>query len=90
MARLLLKGTEAALGTDTAGANAFSSARLVRLVNVNGSSTYLVSLVATVGGSVVGTFTIPPHTVVELEKEPLQGVFAANANVKGTAIGYSN
>ena len=68
MARLLLKGTEAALGTDTAGANAFSSARLVRLVNVNGSSTYLVSLVATVGGSVVGTFTIPPHTVVELEK----------------------
>ena len=90
MARLLLKGAEAALGTNTAGANAFSSARLVRLVNANGSSTYLVSLVETVGGAVIGTFTIPPHTVVELEKEPLQGIFAANANVKGTAIGYSN
>ena len=47
MARLLLKGAEAALGTDTAGANAFSNARLVYVVNT-GTTNRLVTLVATV------------------------------------------
>ena len=90
MARLLLKGEEAALGANTGAANAFSSARLVRVVNTNTSNAYLVTLVASVGGAVLGSFSLPPSTSVELEKEPLNGVFAANAAVKGAAIGYSN
>ena len=89
MARLLLKGAEAALGTNTAGANAFSSARLVRVVNTT-SNAHLVTLVATVGGSTLGSFTLVGGESVELEKEPLNGIFAANASVKGTAIGYTN
>ena len=89
MARLLLKGAEAALGTNTAGANIFSNARLVRVVNTT-SNAHLVTLVAAVGGAVVGSFTLPGGESVELEKEPLQGVFAANAGVKASAIGYSN
>ena len=89
MARLLIKGAEAALGTNTAGANAFSSSRLVRVVNTT-SNAHLVTLVASVGGAVVGSFTLPGGESVELEKEPLQGVFAANAGVKASAIGYSN
>ena len=89
MARLLIKGAEAALGTNTAGANAFSSARLVRVVNTT-SNAHLVTLVATVGGSVLGSFTLAGGDSVELEKEPLNGVFAANAGVKAAAIGYSN
>ncbi len=90
MARLLLKGEEAALGANTGAANAFSNARLVRLVNTNTSNAYLVTLVASVGGAVLGSFSLPPSTSVELEKEPLNGVFAANSAVKGAAIGYSN
>ena len=89
MSRILLKGTEAALGTNTAGANAFSNARLVRVVNTTGNA-HLVTLTETVGGSTIGTFTLPGGDVVELEKEPLNGVFAANAGVKAAAIGYTN
>ena len=89
MGRLLLKGSEAALGTNTAGANAFSNARLVRVVNTTGNA-HLVTLVASVGGSTLGSFTLPGGETVELEKEPLQGIFAANAGVKAAAIGYTN
>ena len=90
MARLLLKGEEAALGANTGAANAFSNARLVRLVNTNTSNAYLVTLVASVGGATLGSFSLAPSSSVELEKEPLNGVFAANAAVKGAAVGYSN
>ena len=89
MSRILLKGTEAALGTNTAGANAFSNARLVRVVNTTGNA-HLVTLVETVGGSAIGSFTLPGGEVVELEKEPGNGVFAANAGVKAAAIGFTN
>ena len=89
MARLLIKGAEAALGANTGAANIFSNARLVRVVNTT-SNAHLVTLVASVGGSVVGSFTLAGGDSVELEKEPLQGVFAANAGVKASAIGYSN
>ena len=89
MARLLLKGEEAALGANTGAANAFSNARLVRVVNTTANA-YLVTLVAAVGGSTLGSFTLAGGESVELEKEPLNGIFAANNGVKGSAIGYSN
>ena len=89
MSRILLKGEEVALGTNTGAANAFSSARLVRVVNTT-SNAHLVTLVATVGGSTVGSFTLPGGSVAQLEKEPLQGIFAANAGVKAAAVGYTN
>ena len=41
-------------------------------------------------GSTLGSFTLAGGNSVELEKEPLNGVFAANAGVKASAIGYSN
>ena len=89
MGRLLLKGAEEALGTNTAGAKIFSNARLVRVVNTTNAA-HLVTLVEEVGGSTLGSFTLPAGDVVELEKEPLNGVFAANAGVKAAAIGYTN
>ena len=89
MGRLLLKGEEAALGTNTAGAKIFSNARLVRVVNTTNAA-HLVTLVEAVGGSTLGSFTLGAGGVVELEKEPLNGVFAANAGVKAAAIGYTN
>ncbi len=89
MARLLLKGEEAALGTNSAGAKIFSNAKLVRVVNTT-SNAHLVTLVEEVGGSTLGSFTLTGGEVVELEKEPLNGIFAANAGVKAAAIGYTN
>ena len=89
MARLLLKGAEEALGTNTAGAKIFSNAKLVRVVNTS-STAYLVTLVAAVGGSTLGSFTLAGGDSVELEKDPLNGIFAENAAVKAAAIGYSN
>ena len=89
MSRLLLKGAEEALATNTAGAKIFSNARLVRVVNTT-SNAHLVTLVEEVGGSTLGSFTLPGGGVVELEKEPLNGVFAANAGVKAAAVGYTN
>ena len=89
MSRILIKGVEEALAQNTAGAKIFSNARLVRVVNTNASA-QLVTLVAAVGGSVIGSFTLASGESVELEKEPLNGVFAANAGVKASAIGYSN
>ena len=89
MGRLLLKGEEAALGTNSAGAKIFSNARLVRVVNTTNAA-HLVTLVEAVGGSTLGSFTLGAGDVVELEKEPLNGVFAANAGVKAAAIGYTN
>ena len=89
MARILVKGVEEALAQNTAGAKIFSNARLVRLVNTT-SNAHLVTLVAAVNGSALGSFTLAGGESVELEKEPLNGVFAANAGVLGSAIGYSN
>ena len=89
MSRLLLKGEEEALGANTAGAKIFSNARLVRVVNTT-SNAHLVTLVAAVGGSTLGSFTLPGGESVELVKDPLNGIFAANAGVKGSAVGYSN
>ena len=89
MARILVKGVEEALAQNTAGAKIFSNARLVRLVNTT-SNAHLVTLVAAVSGSTLGTFTLAGGESVELEKEPLNGVFAANAGVKAAAIGYTN
>ena len=89
MARLLIKSAEEALGANTGAAKIFSNARLVRVVNTT-SNAHLVTLVATVGGSTLGSFTLAGGDSVELDKEPLNGVFAANAGVKAAAIGYSN
>ena len=59
----LIKGTEAACGTDAAGASTFGSATVVRLVN-NSATARLVTVIDEVGGSTtIGTFTLPGNKV---------------------------
>ena len=59
----LIKGTEAACGTNAAGASTFGSATAVRLVN-NGGTARLVTVIDEVGGSTtIGTFTMPGNSV---------------------------
>lgn len=89
MARTLIKGAEAALPTTTGTAVSFSQATCVRLVNTHNSQDYLVTLVETRSGDTVGSFTMPAGTVEFLEKQPTQCVFAANANIKGSKVGFT-
>ena len=89
MTRTLVTGTEAACGTDAAGASTFGSATVVRLVNTT-STARLVTVAAAVGGTTVGTFTLLGNTVEFVDKKSTQAIFAAHASVLGTSVGYAN
>ena len=85
----LIKGTEAACGTDAAGASTFGRATAVRLVN-NGGTARLVTVIDEVGGSTaIGTFTLPGNAVEVVEKKPTEAIFAATAAVLGAKVGYT-
>ena len=84
----LIKGTEAACGTNAAGASTFGSATAVRLIN-NSATARLVTVIDEVGGSTtIGTFTMPGNTVEIVEKKSTEAIFAAANTVLGAAVGY--
>ena len=86
----LIKGAQAACGTDAAGSSTFGSATAVRLVN-NGGTARLVSIIDSVGGSTtIGTFTMPGNTVEIIEKKSTEAIFAADATVLGSSVGHTN
>ena len=88
--RILLTGaSDAALGTSSANGSNFGNAKLVRLINTDDTDR-LVTLTETVGGSTIGSFTLMAFEYVELEKEPLNGLFAASSGVRGLRIGFTN
>ena len=80
---------EIALPTTTGTATSFSEARVVRLVNTD-SSAHVVSVVETRSGTGIGSFTMPATSVDFLEKEYSQCVFARNASVKGSKVGFTH
>ena len=85
----LIKGTEAACGTDAAGASTFGSATAVRLVNTT-STARLVTVIDEVGGSTtIGTFTLLGNTREVVEKKSTEAIFAAHASVLGAKVGYT-
>ena len=90
MSRTLVTASQAACGTDAANASTFGSATVVRLCN-NGGTARLVSVIDEVGGSTtIGTFTMPGNTVEFVEKKTTEAIFAADASVLGTSVGYAN
>ena len=88
--RIKVLGQEAALPTTTGTATSFTSATVVRLVNTSASAEYLVTVVETQGGTVVGSFTLPRLQTELLEKLPSHCVYAANAAVLGAKVGFTN
>ena len=85
----LIKGTEAACGTDAAGASTFGSATAVRLVNTTATAR-LVTVIDEVGGSTtIGTFTLLGNTREVVEKKSTEAIFAAHASVLGAKVGYT-
>ncbi len=89
-ARIKILGAEAALPTTTGTATSFSSATVVRLVNTATSADYLVTVVETQSGSVIGSFTLMRSQSELLEKLPSHCVYAANAAVLGAKVGFTN
>jgi len=89
-ARIKILGAEAALPTTTGTATSFSSATVVRLVNTATSADYLVTVVETQDGSVIGSFTLMRSQSELLEKLPSHCVYAANAAVLGAKVGFTN
>jgi len=85
---VVLQGTEAACGTNTGGASNFGGASAVRLINT-GTAVHLVTL-EQADGTDIGTCTIAPKEVVVLKKAPTDKIFAADAGVKGVAVGFSH
>ena len=86
--RTLVLGAEAALPTTTGTATSFTEASVVRLIN-NDTSAHLVTVVETQSGSTVGSFTMPGGSVEFLEKQYAYCVWAADANVRGTKVGFT-
>lgn len=89
-ARIKVLGAEGALPTTTGAATSFTSATVVRLVNTSTSADYLVTVVETQGGSVVGSFTLLRSQSELLEKLPSHCVYAANVAVLGAKVGFTN
>ena len=86
----LIKGTQAACGTDAAGASIFGGAAEVRLVNTT-STARLVTVIDAVGGSTtIGTLTLLGNTVEIVGKKSTEAIFAADASVLGAAVGFAN
>ena len=81
---------EAPLPITTGTATSFSQASVVRLVNTHASNAYVVSVVETQSGTGIGSFTMPAGSVEYLRKEYTQCVFASNAAVKGSKVGFTN
>ena len=88
--KLLIKGAETALPTGSGTAASFDKATVVRLVNTATNADYLVTVVETQGGTVVGSFTLMRSESVLVEKQFAHFIFAANAAVKGSKVGYTN
>jgi uncharacterized cupredoxin-like copper-binding protein len=82
-------GAEIALPILTGSATSFSSATVVRLVNTDTSS-HVVSIVETQGGTGIGSITMPPGSVEQIVKVASHCVFADSALVRGTKVGFTN
>lgn len=89
-ARIKILGQESALPTTTGAATSFSSATVVRLVNTATAADYLVTVVETQSGTVVGSFTLMRTQSELLEKLPSHCIYAANAAVLGAKVGFTN
>jgi hypothetical protein len=80
---------EVNLPTTTGAATSFTAATAVRLVNTDTSS-HVVSIVETQGGTGVGSITIPGGSVEIVTKTASYCVYADSATVRGAKVGFTN
>ena len=80
-------GTEAAMGTSSGNGSNFGNASVVRVINTTANA-HLVTL-ETSAGVALGTFTLAGGASEKVLKGTTDEIFAANAGVKGVAVGFS-
>lgn len=84
-----LKGAQEAAGTSSTNGSNVGSATLVLVQNTS-TTAYLVTLeTAAASPALIGSFTIMPSSTARLVKEPTDEIFAENAAIKLTPIGYT-
>ena len=88
MSRTLLLGSESALPITTGTATSFSEASAVRLVN-NSTTAYVVTVVETQNGSVIGSMTMPGNSVEIIQKQYTHCVYAEDASIRGAKVGLT-
>ena len=88
MSRTLVKGNEIVLPTLAGSGTSFSEATVVRLYNSDTSS-HVVTVQETAGGTGIGSFTMPAGHVEFLEKNPTYTVFSDSALVFGAKVGFT-
>ena len=91
MARILVKGYEAAVPNTVGAASSFSEATVVRLANAS-TTDYVITVAENNSGiSTIGTFTMLANTSELIEKNPTDVVFVnSGSDVKGTKVGFTN
>jgi hypothetical protein len=89
-ARIKILGQESALPTTTGTATSFTAATVVRLVNTSTTNDYVITVVETQSGSVIGSFTLMRTQTELLEKLPAYCVYSSNAAVLGAKVGFTN
>ena len=88
MSRTLVKGNEIVLPITAGAGTSFSEATVVRLYNSDTSS-HVVTVQETAGGTGIGSFTMPAGHVEFLEKNPTYTVFSDSATVLGAKVGFT-
>jgi hypothetical protein len=88
--RIKILGLEQPLPTLTGTATSFSSATVVRLVNTSTSADYLITVVESQNGPVIGSFTLMRSQTELLEKHSSHCVYSANSSVLGAKVGFTN
>jgi len=88
MARSLLVGAEIACPTSAGAATSFGAATVVRLVNTD-TDAHKVTILEEQSGNGIGSMTMPAGTVEYVEKRAGYVIFAANAAVLGTRVGFT-
>lgn len=81
--------SEISLPTTTGAATSFSSATAVRLVNTDTSS-HIVSIVETQGGTGIGSMTMPGNSVEIITKTASHCVYSDSSTVRGVKVGFTN
>lgn len=87
MSKIKLAGTEIPLPTSGVGATNFDRAPGIRLVNTATTSA-TVTVLESVGGAGIGTFTILGNSTEHLAKANEHVVYASAATVLGTPVGF--
>ena len=75
--------------TSAATASGLNAATIVRVFNPDGASTHVVTRLASVSGTVLGSVTIAPNEEIYLFKDPADCLYT-DASVRAVPVAFIN